>query len=162
MLTALVLLTSQAHAVNYTVKFCANYSVDYDDADPAVGDDYFTSNSDRPARGARVRVMENGTLIDKYYTYTDGDYLGDWCTGTLTNRGTEWDWLRFLWDLDTDAGVSTTTIFDIYDSANPNSWNATGDGTGSAYPATRLRDAANTAGVLTEWDAWDSYNGVER
>lgn len=396
MITALVLLASQAHAVNYTVKFCANYSVDYDDADPAVGDDYFTSNSDRPARGARVRVMENGTLIDKYYTYTDwtganegcttsltldstktyrvsvhsralvngnyinvldndatnnvyvytayanysptssttvtfdtsvadqwniaaaagwamyrraaglsgenfdmytetcpsgsgscrsgnaiylgspadskyvinhefghlvayrkngnaaasssyaavvnscftndtavpsttheanskeyqsaaanegyghyyaavafnqtdqsdcafayykstdwdldafnddiwvsceagpipgvdgGDYLGDWCTGTLTNRGTEWDWLRFLWDLDTDAGASTTTIFDIYNTANPNSWNATGDSTGSAYPATRLRAAANTEGVLTEWDTWDNYNGVER
>lgn len=379
MLTALALLISQAHAVNYTVTFCADYSIDFDDADSGVGDDYFTSNSDRPARGARVRVMRNDTGTDAYYDYTDwdganpgctsaltldstktyrvsvhsralvngnyinvldddsmnnlyvytayancaptssttvtfdtsiadqwniaaaagwamyrraaglsgenfdmytetcpsgggscrsgnaiyldspadskyvinhefghlvayrkngnaaastsyaatlnncytdntrsheavskeyqsaaanegyghyyaavafnqtdqtdcgfayykstdwdldtftddiwvtcesgpitgvdgGDYVGDWCTGTLTNRGTEWDWLRFLWDLDTDEGVSTTTIFDIYNTANPNSWNATGDGTGSAYPATRLRDAANTEGVLT-------------
>ena len=92
-----------------------------------------------------------------------GDYLGDWCaTGTTNNRGTEWDWLRFLWDLDTGGGVSTTTIFQIYNVSNPGSWNATGDGTGGSYPAERLRDAADDESVLSEWDYWDDYNGVHR
>ncbi|HAM21161.1 MAG TPA: hypothetical protein DCQ04_02605 [Actinobacteria bacterium] len=92
----------------------------------------------------------------------NADYLGDWCTGTLTNRAVEWDWLRFFWDLDTDQSVTTTTIFEIWDDANPNSWNSTGDSTGSNYPSTRMRDAANTNGVLTEWDNEDNTNGVQR
>ncbi|MFZ5479044.1 MAG: hypothetical protein ACOZNI_19895 [Myxococcota bacterium] len=96
-------------------------------------------------------------------TGVDGaDYLGDTCTGTLTNRGTEYDWLRFLWDLDTNGGVSTTTIFQIYENAYPHTWVAYGDSTGSGYPSSRLRNGADAAGVLTEWDAWDNYNGVHR
>ena len=90
------------------------------------------------------------------------DYLGNWCDGTLGNRGTEWDWLRFLWDLDTDEGVTTTTIFDIYDSSNPGSWTVRGTGSGGSYPSARLRAAADTEGVLAEWDAWDNTNGVHR
>lgn len=96
-------------------------------------------------------------------TGVDGhDYLGDWCTGTLTNRATEWDWLRFLWDLDTDEGVTTEQIFEIWAGAYPHTWVAYGDATGSGYPASRLRDAADARGLLTAWDAWDNENGVQR
>lgn len=90
------------------------------------------------------------------------DYLGDLCSGTLTNRAVEWDYLRFFWDLDTDQSVSTTTIFEIWDDSDPESWNATGDGTGSGYPSYELRNAANTNSVLTEWDNEDDDNGVHR
>lgn len=90
------------------------------------------------------------------------DYLGDWCNGTLTNRGTEYDWLRFWWDFTTDQDVYFTQCADIWDTADPNDWNATGSGTGSDYPSSRLRDAADTEGYLTEWDAEDNLNGVHR
>ena len=82
--------------------------------------------------------------------------------GTLTNRGTEWDWLRFWWDLTTDQDVYCTDCMDIWNTANPDTWNASGDGSGSNYPATRLRNAANTEGFLTEWDNEDYLNGVYR
>lgn len=100
--------------------------------------------------------------VEPYSGVGGADYLGSWCSGYLVNRGTEWDWLRFLWDLDTDEGVATTTIFDIYVSSDPDSWTATGSGSGGSYPAARLRSAASTEGVLTEWDDWDNYNGVHR
>lgn len=90
------------------------------------------------------------------------DFLGNYCTGTLTNRGTEYDWLRFFWDMHTDMAISYDTMLDIWDEADPDTWNATGDSSGADYPATRLRDAANTLGYLTEWDSRDNINGVHR
>lgn len=109
----------------------------------------------------------DGTVDDQTTDCESGpvngaDYLGDSCIGTITNRGVEYDWLRFWWDLTTDEGVYFTDCGHIWDRANPWSWNATGDSTGLNYPATRLRDAADTEGFLTEWDAKDNFNGVHR
>jgi len=106
--------------------------------------------------------------IDQY------DYLGDMCDPPLDNRATEYDWLRFFWDLTYDQEVSPSTIYDIWDDADPNDWcrNDTVDDmdTGTTdppcssgdFPADRLRDAAHSNGVLTEWDNEDYRNGVYR
>lgn len=89
------------------------------------------------------------------------DYLGGMCSGTLTNRGTEFDWLRFWWDLTTDQAVSLATIGNIWNDANPHAWRA--DDAGAApYPSTSLRNAASGNSVLTQWDAEDNVNGVQR
>jgi len=93
---------------------------------------------------------------------TGGDYLGNMCYGTLSDRGTEYDWLRFWWDLHTVEGVSFAKTLCIVDDADWDTWNASGDGSGGAYPSNRLRNGANTEGVLTEWDNQDHANGVDR
>lgn len=91
------------------------------------------------------------------------DYYGDWCLGADNdNRAVEYDWQRFFWDLTVDQSVPVNDIFDIYDNASPSTWFKTGDGTGSFYPSTRMRNAANSLGYLTEWDAEDNKNGVHR
>lgn len=102
------------------------------------------------------------------------DYLGVKCNGILENRGTEYDWLRFFWDLDTDQGVSTTSIYEIWNAANPHTWNSTGNGYDNytdtspcvtpvpSYPTGRLRCAAFNSGHLTAWDGEDTFNGVYR
>lgn len=100
------------------------------------------------------------------------DYLGNQCSGTLTNRATEYDWLRFFWDLDYDQGVTTTSIYRIWDDADSDDWNATGNGADTddatpctptpSYPSGRLRCAADLNGHLTAWDNEDNYNGVHR
>lgn len=124
---------------------------------------------------------DNNRLINCEGAYPGGDakdYLGDWFTPstgycdatTLNNRGTTYDWLRHLWDLRTDEGVSFLTISDILDDANPHNWTADGDGAGSSacYPAvsshaaSRMRCAAWSNGFLSDWDNQDNGNGVHR
>lgn len=94
------------------------------------------------------------------------DYFGDKCAFVHTaNRGTEYDQARMWWDLRTDEGFSVSTIMAIWDAANPHSWNATGDGSGTGYPADRLHDAAFTVGgssMQTDFDTWASLNGADR
>ncbi len=89
------------------------------------------------------------------------DLLGDVCRPTFSNRGTEYDWLRFWWDMDTDQGLSTTDIFDIWDAADPYNWRATDSGS-SDYPSDRIYDACDTLGFLSDWNAQGPSNGVHR
>lgn len=111
------------------------------------------------------------------YPYTDADWLvrdvvEEKClevdpTGETRNRATELDWLRFFWDLDHDQGVTTTKIFDIWNAANPHTWLSWGEGSSdvcatTVWPSGRLRSAADSEGVLTEWDAEFTVNGVHR
>ncbi len=99
------------------------------------------------------------------------DYLGSYCTGILDNRGTEYDWLRFWWDLTSKENVSVATIYDIWDGAESDDWNATGEMSCQARspdaacaddPATRLFNSAASLGYESEWVSWDVYNGVHR
>lgn len=143
--------------------------------------DYLLAEADSPVRHEYVGVPPFSVSCQTAPSNANfPDYLGHQCSGTLTNRATEYDWLRFFWDLDYDQGLSTTTIYTIWDWANSDNWHASGDGwdtyststpcsiwTGSAYmppswPSGRLRCAADTAGYLTEWDAEDAANGVHR
>ncbi|MBM4367898.1 MAG: hypothetical protein FJ102_16920 [Deltaproteobacteria bacterium] len=71
------------------------------------------------------------------------------------------------YDGHTDEGVSTNSIFNIWDAANPDTWQANGTGAGyvcgsTNWPAGRLRCAADTRGYLAEWDSQDNQNGVHR
>lgn len=106
-------------------------------------------------------------------TAPSANYLENYCDEPFTNRGIEYDWLRFFWDLTTDQGLTPTEVFEIMDLANPDTWNSNGDGYDSytdstpcsptpSYPTGRLRCAAYTMGYLTEWDAEDNTNGVYR
>jgi hypothetical protein len=87
----------------------------------------------------------------------DGYLPIDWlshCPTPRDNRGNEWDWLRFWWDLHTLEGVSVTDIFDIWNGANPEDWTAP-----CVY--SRLGNAAVFQGISTEtWDYWGDWHGV--
>lgn len=81
------------------------------------------------------------------------DYMGDYClaVGAVTNRGTQYDWMRFFWDLETDQGLSVTDIFAIWDEADPDAWTASGAGSGASFPAFELDAAASALGYGAEW-----------
>lgn len=85
----------------------------------------------------------------------DVDFMGTYCldSGPTTNRGTQYDWIRFLWDLDTDQGLSTAQIFAIWDAADPQRWEPSGAGSGPGFPAWELQDAAARLGFGAAWDA---------
>lgn len=98
------------------------------------------------------------------------DYLGDWCTGDLDDRGTEMDWLRFWWDLLTEE--SATVAFDdcaaIYalGVTGPlivSDWDPDPDGStiNGDRPGWRMGTAATVLGFTTEWAAHVD-NGVDR
>ena len=95
---------------------------------------------------------------------SSGDYLGDQCSaGGTWNRGSEYDWLRFLWDLDTDTDtgttIHTTQIADLWDDANPHTWRSGDSGTADR-PWTRM--AAPCASMQTKCLAKGISNGVTR
>ena len=92
-----------------------------------------------------------------------GDHFGSECNSSTTdNRGVEYDYLRGFWDLRTDEDVAFPDCMDIWDTSDPNDWNENDAGSSSDDPAERLRDAADTCGFLSEWDAVDNYNGMHR
>ncbi len=102
----------------------------------------------------------------------DDAYMNSYCSGTFANRSTEYDWLRFFWDLDTDQALTYSTVLSIWDAADPDDWTFTGIVAHNhddlypcnptpTYPMDRLRCGANLLGKLTQWDAEDAENGVE-
>jgi hypothetical protein len=48
------------------------------------------------------------------------------CTDPLTNRGSQYDWLRYGWDMLTDEDVPIEDFVQIADNANPDSWDPKG------------------------------------
>lgn len=95
-------------------------------------------------------------------TWAVADFLGHHCTGIAEDRGTDLDWLRLFWDLDHTWGLSTTTIFDLWDAADPNTWDGVGGGTASDDVEERFATAADPAhvGVQVQWSAAAGVNGV--
>ncbi|MEM6925869.1 MAG: hypothetical protein AAF602_02985 [Myxococcota bacterium] len=96
------------------------------------------------------------------------DYLGSHCTGTLTGRAVRFDYVRAFWDLTQDApngsgqGLIFPDVCDLWLEARPDTWDANGGGSSGNDPETRLRDAADALGFLTEWDNVDNANGIHR
>jgi hypothetical protein len=87
---------------------------------------------------------------------TARDYLSDMvdaadpagCGGTKVNRGTEYDWMRFFWDMRTDEGVVLSTLVDLYDDMNPHTWDENGGTTTTSDdPTARLSSAASGLGT---------------
>src|SRR5690606_34953978 len=92
-------------------------------------------------------------LTDLVSADDDWDNDGVQCSGTLVNRGTEHDWMRFWWDMLTDEGIGVGELADIYDLMNPRSWDlyqTTPIGM-LDDPVQRLESAASAAGRHTEY-----------
>ncbi len=82
------------------------------------------------------------------------DYLGYYClaTGESNNRSTMYDWIRFSWSMVANEGWGYADLLDVLNRADPHSWNTSGNGTGSGYPATELLDATSFSSALE--DSW--------
>ena len=77
--------------------------------------------------------------------YDDDNVDGLQCAGTWTNRGTEYDWMRFFWDLHTDQALNGTEIASLYDEMNPKNWDSNGGTvTTTDDPVARLNSSAAT------------------
>lgn len=70
-----------------------------------------------PKAGLPAYVSDNDWLED---LINAADPAG--CTGDIASLGTQYDWLRYGWDMVEGQGVSINYFVDIYDAANPNSW----------------------------------------
>ncbi len=94
-----------------------------------------------------------------YTSWFDGkNYLEDECPTTWSNRATEYDWLRFWWDMVTEHDLSTSTIGDIWAGADPDTWDADGDVYGD------IEDSANTelnSTMEAHWADEAGSNGVD-
>lgn len=90
----------------------------------------------------------------------EADYQGDVC-GATENQGNELDWQRFFWDLAATEGVSWADIVDVWNLADPQSWNAISNGT-TDDPPFRIQMAAGLVGVTTEVVTQAAVNGTAR
>lgn len=89
------------------------------------------------------------------------DYVGTECGGGL-NRSTQYDWMRGLWDLHTDDGVSFNDILDVWVLAQPSAWNASGSGVGPTYPAYEMATAAAAVLSPNPYPANAADNGMDQ
>lgn len=99
-----VLAPTMAGATTFSVNFCFEHGVDYEDV--GAGEDFWTGNADRTARGIRVRVRRVSDNYNLYYTYTDYNGSQAGCTGNLTLDDDE----EYLVRIYTEAKVGTNTI----------------------------------------------------
>ncbi len=104
----------------------------------------------------RDGTYDSSVMYDCETALTVGhNYLESRCTPDIEDRSVEYDWLAFWWDMNTNGGLSTTGILDIWDAANPHNWS-------SSNVYSRLRTAAINAGVSSStWDYWAAHNGVD-
>ena len=68
------------------------------------------------------------------------------CDGTLTNRSSQYDWLRYLWAMRTVEDVPVRDLYRIWNAARPDTWNATDDGLPEDMPIVRWETACDELG----------------
>lgn len=99
---------------------------------------------------------------DEDYVSVVCDPVGSGGSGD-NNRGTEFDWLRALWDLSTDGALDEDTMWELWARAEADTFLEGGTSTSnSGYPAYRLYDAADDMGILGTWTGIAGDNGVCR
>jgi len=95
-----------------------------------------------------------------YASYTNWDHLAtgislnNGCTASHANAATEYDYTRMFWDLYQRSTVDLGDLLDVQYYATPTGWpdeSVTTDPTNIYHPVQRLRQAATSAGIGTEW-----------
>ncbi|MES2641998.1 MAG: hypothetical protein V4850_21110 [Myxococcota bacterium] len=114
MLLALLAWSDLAYATNYNVRFCMNWTVDFGDV--GGGDDFFTTNGARVARGTywEVRNAADNSLLYSGYAVASGTNEG--CTPTTLplNSSVDYDVLLY-----SKAYVNGNTIVVYDDTSTP-------------------------------------------
>jgi hypothetical protein len=147
--------TSQTDCTYVTYK---EYDFDHD-GDNELGNQYLDC--------AGTPTIDDAGDAPTSFTITDTDYVGTDCDAVIgscslhnCNRGTEYDWRKFLWHLDADLGFSPDDFGDIYEEARVNGggYASTGAGTGAGYPGYELQQAAYRLDVTWGW-LWGTNYG---
>ena len=129
--------------------------------------DWDHDGSNGGANDVKIFSCSGAIVVNSVTVAPEFDYYSDFCTGAgaQTNRSTEYDWLEALWDARTQGGMTGAQIYDIWNAANPNSWNENGIGSGGDFPAARMSSGAYAVGgstLQTTWDTWAGFNGIDR
>ncbi len=90
----------------------------------------------------------------------DADFLHNVCANVYSNRGTQYDWLRALWNLHNNDGVSYGAISRIWDNADPHTWNEKGGGVYEALDA--AADVELNASDYAEWQELLDIHGLDQ
>ena len=138
----------------------------------------FTSNCNGPPE--RDPFGNPMNALDVLNPLVSGfDYLTDCATdlgfgGALFNRSTEYDWMRGLWDLYRNGGLTLTKLLDVISQGSPSTWIGTSDVDADPLvapnlPAPTLDSAAGViealygpAGLQSTWAANAATNGIDR
>jgi hypothetical protein len=139
-------------------------------------DDQFSCEGYDPASGHPLGADAGGAEYANYpnvpagaYFYFDTDgasYYGACSDNPVTtNRAIEFDWLRFLWDVDTKEGLNMADVVDAWFDANPaggtlvDPWNEGDLGAAADMPLFRMhRSFVTLNGYLTQTE-WDTLAG---
>ena len=83
------------------------------------------------------------------------------CSGTMVNKGTQYDWMRFFWDMTTDEGVMPEDLGELYGLMEPHSFDPKGlTLTVTDDPTFRLDVACGSMGLVAACDD-QSNNGQD-
>jgi hypothetical protein len=88
--------------------------------------------------------------LEDLITLDDDNTDGFQCQGQITNRSSEYDWMRYLWDMTTIQAVPISGIWSIWAGADPASWNTDDSGMVADFPKNRMEDSAVYEGYGTE------------
>jgi len=139
-----------------------HYSTDFD-----LDGTNATSNGQVSCEGIPTNGLAGVTTDFALSNITARDWLEDvinagFCFNPLTNRGTQYDWLRFWWDMvSPDEAIPVGTLVSVYDSMNPRIFDADGStATTTDDPTERLSDACAIHGITTACNNQDN-NGVD-
>ncbi|MEZ4237925.1 MAG: hypothetical protein R3F59_17625 [Myxococcota bacterium] len=139
LLFLLLAFTEAAHASPAYVAFCASYQVSY--TNNTAHDDYFTSNANKLAIGARIKVTRNSNgavIFDDY-----ADLVG--CTGYVTlDSATSYE-VKIVGE----AYIGTNTI-KVKDSGGSLIWAATA--LSSYTPTAGFSNKAIVTGTHAAWN----------
>ncbi len=98
-------------------------------------------------------------------TTMNADYWEHECQQPVQNIASEYDWMRGLWDLDTDHGVSTAEILSVFADVGPSDWTVTPDvdcgAAGIECPAIEILDAAGAYWFGSSW-SFECEDGICR
>lgn len=157
-------LAKKVHTSTGVVEGLAYYYAAVAFNNSAQGNCEYAQNADLNLNGV-IDVLDNerapscqGELAE---SWSEQDFMGNHCGGTLVGRATQIDWMRAFWDADHDQMLSTTDIFSIYAAAGPDDWNSVSVGNNDAGdPKVRMESAAAGLSFGVQWNAVDDVNGA--
>lgn len=107
-----------------------------------------------------VSCVTGGTTPDNY---PNSDYMHNKCATPFEGKSTEFDWLR-AWANVHRSGLQTAQIANVWDGANPETWDPDAASGTSGSPFDRLDSSASsnlTAGEYFNWQVYTAVHGVD-
>lgn len=134
--------------------------------------DWDNDDDDDESEDAQFLSCHGSALVHSdigFYSRTGSDYFGTYCSSALEpNHAMEFDWIRFLWVMDVEHGMSPVEFADVYEEAHPpsdTSWESNDSGWTPGYyagnPSWELEDAALDLSY-SDWTSVADTYGVRR